>query len=370
MLWPFDKPIYKLEEADLQCLEVKQEAFTFDYKNADFIHHPKDIAKHVASFANHHGGWLFIGINADKTSNEPIDLPGHGVPAAEVSSETVYSAVMANLSPALMVAIQLVKLQNGNSVVVVHIDESQDTPHVHKPTGRIFVRSGNVTDWVDHVRDRHDLDVLHARGSKARDAVLQLLEKREFGGRLLRRLWAERDDAAENRNPRAAIYRDAVTAVLFPMTVLDRVAPASVRRLTPQRLSDADLPFAEVTPWQHGKVFTHTEQLTLLAVSTYGHVEAAWLLPSVTQYVEFVKRQLPELTSLAREFLCDSGYLGPIGMVLTLFAEATVVAQGSWRLDDGDRVNTQLSKIYGELSRAYETQDDWQGLMPDWIRRI
>jgi len=359
MLWPFSKPIWELEEADLSGLEGKQEAFTFDYKRAEFIDHPKNIAKHIASFANHHGGWLFIGVSADETTNEP-HLPPEGVPPDKANTETIYSAAMSNLSPAPLLAVRLVGLAGGNFVLAVQISESQDTPHIHKPTGRIFVRDGNVTDWVDHVRDRHELERLYERGERSRPAAERLAARRRFGHVLLEQLWKARRDSSACGG----------CAVVYPFAV----GPDLLCRLRGDLTAWETEPFArtmlgqlahtERHDWQHGVTLAGRSALwddggRALAVTNYGHVEAAWLSESVADGGFFVRTQLREVLEFAHNQLRASGYLGHLGVVVS-FADATGVramARRTTCVADWERVD--LDELATELARGAVHPDDW-----------
>jgi len=365
MLWPFEKPIWQLKEADLSELAGKQEAFTFDYKSADFIGHPKDIAKHVASFANHHGGWLFIGIAADKATNEP-HLPPEGVSPAEAISETVYSAVMANLSPAPMVTVQLVTLQNDNVVIAVHIDESQDTPHIHRPTGRIFVRSGNVTDWVDHVRERHDLERLHQRGERTREAALELVGQRRFGETLWEQLYQEVGDE----------HLYGGFAAVFPLTVgadlLSRLhgdlkawgSNAFFRKMQwpSQKLQRED--------WQHGVTFlqpTGECGQAGLTITRHGHIEAAWLRDSMRGAWFFVEQGFDEVLQFAQKRLEEAGYLGRIGIAIAVADAGGACARTIQISSVREWPRIDFAEVADELHRGEKHRSDWGNTPPGFF---
>ncbi len=359
MLWPFSKPIWELEEGDLSDLKGKQEAFTFDYKGAEFIEHPKDIAKHIASFANHHGGWLFIGVSGDKATNEP-HLPPEGVPRDKAHTETVYSAAMNNLSPAPLVVVRLVELEGGNSVLAVQIEESQDTPHIHKPTGRIFVRNGNVTDWVDYVRDRHELERLYERSERSQSAVEQLVARREFGYALLKQL----RERAGDTSPCGGC------AVVFPFAADPDLLSGlngdlSSWRTEPFAKSMSDqFARAERHDWQHGVTLTGRnamwdEKGRALAVTSYGHVEVAWLSHSVLGAKPFIKEHFREVLRFAQSLLRKSGYLGRVGVAVS-FADADRVRAIARRTASvADCQALDLEGLGDELLRGAQHPDDW-----------
>ena len=74
---PFDKRIgEKLESNDLQVLISNNvaEGYFIEYKSK--FPSNKKIAKSIASFANTLGGWLFVGIKADKKHNNAENICG------------------------------------------------------------------------------------------------------------------------------------------------------------------------------------------------------------------------------------------------------------------------------------------------------
>jgi predicted HTH transcriptional regulator len=71
---PFDKLFKDVVAADLQKLLTVTEGLFVEYKG--FEPTPLKVAKSVASFANSHGGVLFLGVQADGKTNLALSFPG------------------------------------------------------------------------------------------------------------------------------------------------------------------------------------------------------------------------------------------------------------------------------------------------------
>jgi hypothetical protein len=176
---PFDKPADELTESDLLAmLPGKTEGWMFEYKQAEKLSDTKGLAKSIASFANSHGGWLFIGIEADDT-NEPMLEPIQGIPGNEAQlTERIYQMSQSRLSPPPYLNVAAVGLDNGGSVLVVHVPESPNPPHIAMSEGKVYVRSGDTTETIS---DRRDLDRLYDKARANCETVSELLAAHDNG---------------------------------------------------------------------------------------------------------------------------------------------------------------------------------------------
>lgn len=180
MFDPFQNTrINELTPAALATLAQLQEGWFIEYKQEPCK--PKDYAKAIAAFANGRGGWLFIGLAQDSTGRP---AGGPGVPTTEVPTllASVRDAVSHNLSPmpdfemgGVAGPIPELGIGANSSVIVIHVPESQNTPHVHC-SGRIYSRQGDKAAPLEITR-RSELDHLYARGDRLRERIDQVLNR-------------------------------------------------------------------------------------------------------------------------------------------------------------------------------------------------
>src|SRR5687768_3362182 len=99
-LWT--KPIADItfDDIDAFCKTMQPEGARLDYKGISF---PSDLAKTLAAFANTLGGLVLLGVDADKTTNQPIwpaiagmpTQPGLQERAYQIAQEAIYPPVRA-----------------------------------------------------------------------------------------------------------------------------------------------------------------------------------------------------------------------------------------------------------------------------------
>ncbi len=197
MFNPFQNDLDGLTEKDLNdTLPKLTETWWVEYKGPKGITDSDAIAKAVASFANTHGGWLFIGVNADTATNKP--LPGGivGLPAAEADTERIYQVCSSRLSPAPYFVCNPVPLADGNQVLAVHVPESPDPPHIDIPSGRVYVRTGDTSHPIKQLDGRGDLDRLYDKALRNEEKAAQVLSRLEGGAALVRYSQEMRDQFA------------------------------------------------------------------------------------------------------------------------------------------------------------------------------
>jgi hypothetical protein len=162
---PFKEvPVSDLRGADLEQLSEVPEGWFIEYKRAPCS--AKDYAKEVSAFANSQGGWIFVGLGEDPSTKLPTAGPGIVSSDALRLRDAARDAIMQNLSPPPHVEFRVVdgpisslRVSENHSVLVIHVPESRDTPHIHS-SGKIYRRQA---DAAQPIRDRAELDTLVAR---------------------------------------------------------------------------------------------------------------------------------------------------------------------------------------------------------------
>ncbi len=335
---PFNESIDELTESDLrETLPGKRESWTFEYKGPGKITDGEGIAKSVASFANMYGGWLFIGIDAN-ASNEPQIADVVGIPSEEgCLTERIYQMCNSNLSPSPYVACSVVKLGSGGSVIVVHIPQSPNPPHILMKTGKVYVRSGDTTNPLDVVRDRQKLDRLYDRARENRDRVEALAAAHDGGALLARMVLETCSQNCKNLelHPRAigafAIVSYPAVEVAAPLELGWGADPAVdlVKRVGTKvdpHSADTLEEFVRGVCWRRwldqDRYYGVTDRYRLFYVDHFAHIgiaETVW--PNAlsnrvgADAVNECMEHLPALCDAAEFVYRDLGYLGPVNVV-------------------------------------------------------
>lgn len=139
--------LFTLEKSKVDFKEVKSfcdqqisEGLRVEYKR-DF---PKneDVAKSICAFANAEGGIILIGVEANKDSNVPIDIPG--IRMEKGLEEKVSSICLSHILPRIMPEIKLCPFNLADdrqrAVLFVRISQSFTPPHYVWQTREILVR--------------------------------------------------------------------------------------------------------------------------------------------------------------------------------------------------------------------------------------
>lgn len=178
---PFRKPFDELDPGDLARLRHVAEGWYVEYK--EVVPSASSIAKSVAAFANHHGGWLFYGIagsrNGQNTAETFPGLPTLNLPRLQ---ERIRDSIAAHVDPTphfrlrvMMGPCEEIGLGPDRAVVAIQVPLGRDAPFVHS-SGRIYRRIADRSDPV-HETDRRVLDLLWERGARARKRFLEIFEK-------------------------------------------------------------------------------------------------------------------------------------------------------------------------------------------------
>jgi hypothetical protein len=175
---PFQKPIDELETKDLAVLQEVTEGWYIEYKS--ILVQTKDIAKSIAAFANHYGGWLFYGVAevTNKSTKDKGKIAGSfpGIPTSEIPrfTDNLRNAVKDCLNPQPYYEYKVldgpcseIGLPDGQSVLVVLIPPGLNCPYVHSD-GRIYRRVGDASD-PKYETDRFILDQLWEKRRRAEE---------------------------------------------------------------------------------------------------------------------------------------------------------------------------------------------------------
>lgn len=136
-----------------------------EYKSA--LPNARKLAKSVAAFANSHGGWLFLGIDADHDTNAATRLTGIDTAQNRNLADTVRNAVVGNVDPHPTYYPSIIPLCDGRAVAVVQVLEGHTPPYIHSD-GRVYRRQGAGSDPVVE-NERHVIDQLYAKSERFHD---------------------------------------------------------------------------------------------------------------------------------------------------------------------------------------------------------
>jgi hypothetical protein len=143
----FIKPIKDISYDDIEafCREGNEEGILLEYKGP--LPNNKKIAKEIAAFANTYGGILLLGVNEE---DRMPALPVVGVPYDEGLDEKISSIAFKSINPPLFPEIKICKLNDDESkaVIVVRVQESNDTPHRVEQDTKIYIRIASQSEPV------------------------------------------------------------------------------------------------------------------------------------------------------------------------------------------------------------------------------
>lgn len=174
---PFNKSINDITGSDLIILKTVSEGWYVDYKQMQIS--LEKLAKHISSFANQYGGWLFIGI---KESSEMTAEEFNGIPNDEVAQALVNirEAVSKYVNPNVYFDTKVIngpvkklKLSRDNSIIIIGIPEGTNPPYIHK-SGRIYRRVADQSEPIVET-DRFILDQLWKKGKDTEKRLINFI---------------------------------------------------------------------------------------------------------------------------------------------------------------------------------------------------
>ena len=138
----FVKPINEIEFEDVKafCDEQIEENRRLEYKRVfSSKDENKQIAKEISAFANTHGGIILVGVGEkDRKPKLPID----GIAYVKGLNEKVTSIALKNIYPPVFPETKVCRFGDNleKAVVVIRVQESDETPHTVERTTGIYVR--------------------------------------------------------------------------------------------------------------------------------------------------------------------------------------------------------------------------------------
>lgn len=141
----FRGPLEKVTYEDFKAFtDEYPEGVRVEYKQ-DFGKENKNIKRPVSAMANTFGGIVIIGVEADKTANRVIDIPGIDYEAG--IQEKITSACLDGIYPPIVpeVTVLTIPKQKGKCVVLIRVVESPSAPHAINNSTKILIRVGEIT---------------------------------------------------------------------------------------------------------------------------------------------------------------------------------------------------------------------------------
>jgi hypothetical protein len=156
------KRLSDLQEQDLQRLkdDQVQERDTVEYKKDMYGNSDDDkreMLKDITSMANHRGGYIVIGVEAD---GEGIPIGIDGVEAGN-HVEKIRDSCLDNIDKRILgLDIEDIPLNNGRVIIVISIPESINAPHMvtYKGLNQFWKRHGRQKDkmTIDEIGEAFD----------------------------------------------------------------------------------------------------------------------------------------------------------------------------------------------------------------------
>ena len=172
---PFDVDLYDVTESHLSGLRNVAEGWFVEYKSE--VPKPRALARILASFANRHGGWLFLGIQENSRDNTAASFSGIRNTDVPDTVEQLRNAAKDLLQPNALFFHRTLKgplpeiaLPSERSIVIARIPEGASPPYVHND-GRVYIRTGDSSSPVV-ANDRATLELLH-RKAEDKKAMLE-----------------------------------------------------------------------------------------------------------------------------------------------------------------------------------------------------
>ncbi len=169
---PFEKSLENLDEQELQKLIDNEisEGWCIEYK-ADLpkqtqkLDVPK-ILKPISAFANTKGGWLFYGVEASNT-NIAVSLTGIDLSQYNNLTDQISQIISSNISPQPVFHFKVVLLKNGNSVLIIKVEESPVPPYITSQ-GIIYQRENNESKPI---KDRYIIEKLSEKTNEYYESI-------------------------------------------------------------------------------------------------------------------------------------------------------------------------------------------------------
>ncbi|MBP8001328.1 MAG: ATP-binding protein [Chloroflexi bacterium] len=178
---PFDSAFDEFQPADLGKLLTVAEGWYIEYKGG--LVSTKSIAKSLAAFANHYGGWIFYGVGeAGGGTHCAGSFPGIDQLSVPNFINDIKNAAKDIINPSPYFEYRRIDgpcdeigLASGKSIVVVGVPIGPDAPYIHND-GKIYRRIADSSDPKPET-DKNVLDNLWNRRQQARSRLAEFLEE-------------------------------------------------------------------------------------------------------------------------------------------------------------------------------------------------
>lgn len=179
MYSPFAKNFSLISADDLHVLREVSEGWFVEYKET--LLSPPQLAKSVSSFANHEGGWLFLGIQESSDGKRTAGAyPGIETTSCGRAIDSIRDAIKSHLSPTPYFESRVISgpsadgsLPPDRAVIAVRIPVGHNPPYIHS-SGRIYRRVADSAE-PSAERDRAVIDLLVRRSEQSKQRLKTFL---------------------------------------------------------------------------------------------------------------------------------------------------------------------------------------------------
>lgn len=179
---PLNKPLKEVTPKDLLLLKEIEEGWYIDYKSSPYKD-SADFGKHMSSFANQYGGFIFVGVEENQKTNRAEKFIGFDTSDVNKILERIRAAATTNVNPELYYEshvihgpIEEIQLAEGKSIIIVGVPEGMYPPYIHS-SGKIYQRFSDSSKPFDvkEIKDRHSLDKLFERKAKSDSKIVSFI---------------------------------------------------------------------------------------------------------------------------------------------------------------------------------------------------
>src|ERR1035437_4917838 len=170
---PFDKELSELDEEELNKLITNEicEGWYVEFKSEiprkETKIDSKSIVKAISAFANTRGGWLFFGVNADKSNNIANEICGIDIGEYKSFHDQLSTIISKNITPQPIFHLKEVKLNNGKCVIIIKIEEGVTPPYITN-SGIIFQRENSSSSPI---KDRYVIEKLNEKANEYYESI-------------------------------------------------------------------------------------------------------------------------------------------------------------------------------------------------------
>jgi hypothetical protein len=141
------------------------------------------LARHLSSFANRSGGWVFVGVKGQQKGEMTADsFPGVPATTVEQALAALHRAASAHVTPELCFETRIIEgpiseidLSADRAIIIVGVPEGPLPPYVH--SGRVYTRAADHRGPVPEL-DRWQLDLLHNRARETQRRMAEFISLR------------------------------------------------------------------------------------------------------------------------------------------------------------------------------------------------